>query len=294
VLTELLEGSLEVCDQHFAIAATGDFLSGVKEVDLPESELLENSMHFRNVVQGEDEFGFQARKALCHLFEVRCGEIVAIETQAEIGRVEVEEGIWPIESLEHFFIREVFNLHPREALVRRFDDFREALRIQSRRLRNMALVVQTADQSSVAVLQEIQVASRALDIGEQCRIGRLEQFVPSAAHKHEAKIAKQFLIMLLADAEEVHHLAIEVIQYFDFGRVFAEEHLRPSSERLDVCRVFRKDVDDLLRNRALAADVRQRSDHVWWNEFLALLNDRFGSTFIIFRSVVSSYANGCK
>ena len=36
----------------------------------------------------------------------------------------------------------------------------------------------------------------------------------------------------------------------------------PPAEWLNVCRVLRKDGNDSFRKRALAADIRERSDHV--------------------------------
>jgi hypothetical protein len=120
----------------------------------------------------------------------------------------------------------------------------------------VTLVVQIADQSGVAVFQQIQVTRCALDISERCRIGRFQEFMPPAAYQYEAEISEQFFVMLLADAEEVHHLAIEIVQYFDLRRVLAEENLRAAGKRFNICFVFRKYRDNLIGNRTLTADVR--------------------------------------
>ncbi len=60
---------------------------------------------------------------------------------------------------------------------------------------------------------------------------RLQQVKPLATHEKKAEIPEQFLMMQLADAEEVHNLAIQVIQDFHFGWLLAEEHLSASGER---------------------------------------------------------------
>jgi hypothetical protein len=62
--------------------------------------------------------------------------------------------------------------------------------------------------------------------------------------------------MLLADAEEVHHLAVEIVQNLDLRRLFAEKNLSASGKWLDIGCVFRKHLDDLLGNSTLAADIR--------------------------------------
>src|ERR1039458_2053065 len=67
--------------------------------------------------------------------------------------------------------------------------------------------------------------------------------------------------MLLAYAEEIYHLAVEIVQDLNLGWLLLEEHLCAARKRFDVCRVFRKDIDDLLRKRALASDVGQWTSH---------------------------------
>jgi hypothetical protein len=62
--------------------------------------------------------------------------------------------------------------------------------------------------------------------------------------------------MLLADAEKVHDIVVEVVQDFNLRGLFAEEHLRAAGERLDVRCMLGKNCNDLIGERALAADVR--------------------------------------
>jgi len=204
-------GALEIRDEHFFIAAASFLLRGVEQLDVTELELLEDSPHLGDIVQGKHEFCLQTRETLRHFLEVLCSEIVSIELQTEIRRVEVEECFRSIESLKDLFIREILKLHSRKSLVRLLDDFGKTFRIKSWRLRNVAFIVQVADQSGVAIFQEKQMSSSALDVGERPWIGRLEQLMPLPAHEHEAQIANQFLVMLLADAEKVHHLAVEIV-----------------------------------------------------------------------------------
>ena len=67
-----------------------------------------------------------------------------------------------------------------------------------------------------------------------------EQVEPRPAHEHEAEIPDELLVMLLADPEEVHDLAVEIVQDLDLRRLLAEEHLRAARECLDVRRVLRE------------------------------------------------------
>jgi len=245
----------EIGDEHFFVTSSNHVPGCVVDFDPADFEILEDRAHLRNVIEREHELAFQCREPRRHCFEVSGNKIVAIQLQAEIRRVEIEQRLRTVIAFEHLFVWQVLKLHPREPFVRIPDDLGEALRIESRRLLHAALVVQVADKSRIAVLQEIQVARRALDVGEHRGIRSLERIMPLAAHEHEAEIAKQLLVVLLADAEEVHHLAVEVVQDFDLGRFFAEKHLGPPGERFHVCCVLRKERDDLIGKPVLAADV---------------------------------------
>jgi hypothetical protein len=50
--------------------------------------------------------------------------------------------------------------------------------------------------------------------------------------------------MQLADAEEIHDLAVQVIQHFDRRGLLVKEHLCATRECLNVGRVFRKYLND--------------------------------------------------
>ena len=256
-------GVLEIRYKNFFVTATGQLLCGVGKFDLTELELLEDSPHLGNVIQRKNKLGLQSSQARRHGLEVSRREIVPIELQSEIRRVEVEKSLRPVKANEQLFVREILNLHPCKSHVRLFDDLRKAIWIQSGWLRNVTFIVQAADQSRIAVFQQIQVARCALDVGERFRIGRLEKLMPFPTHEHKAEIAEQFFVMLLAYPEEIHHLAVEIVQDLYLRRLFVEEDLCAARERLNVGCVFREDGDDLPRYRSFAADVGQRSDHVW-------------------------------
>src|ERR1017187_7413778 len=124
-------------------------------------------------------------------------------------------------------------------MVRFLNDLRQTFGVEPGWLRHAVPVVRMADESRIAVLQEIQLADRALNVGELRRIGVQKQFKPLPAHDYETQAANQFLVMLLAYAEEIYHLTVEVIQYLDLGRLLLEEHLRATRKRFAVRRVFR-------------------------------------------------------
>src|ERR1035437_319700 len=216
-------------------------------------------------------------------------EVELVELAAIVRGVKVTKRRRPVVPRTHLLIRQALNLHPREALVRFLDGLRQPFEIESRRLRHIASIVLIADASRIGVLLKIKVPCRSLDVGQGCRIGRLKQLVPLPAHKHITHVADEFFIVLLADAIEVHQLAVEVVQYLDLGRLLLEEHLCAASKRFDVRRVIRKYLDDLLCNRALTADVGQWTSHNSVSGFSGVALWRLDSTFMR-RSVAYSYA----
>ena len=57
--------------------------------------------------------------------------------------------------------------------------------------------------------------------------------------------------VLLADAEEVHELPVQIIQYLDLRRFLVEQDLSTVRERFDIRRVLREHLNQPLRKRAL-------------------------------------------
>jgi hypothetical protein len=77
----------------------------------------------------------------------------------------------------------------------------------------------------------------------------------SAAHESETEIPDELFVMPLADAEEIHDLTVEVVQHFDSGGLFVEEHLSAACECLDVSRVLREYLNDPLCETVLPTYV---------------------------------------
>jgi hypothetical protein len=62
-------------------------------------------------------------------------------------------------------------------------------------------------------------------------------------------------MMVLAHAEEIHDLAVLIVQDFHFGRRLVEEHLRTPGERFDVSRMLWEYRNEPLRKRTLSSYV---------------------------------------
>ncbi len=62
-------------------------------------------------------------------------------------------------------------------------------------------------------------------------------------------------MVVLADAEEIHDLVVEVVQNFDFRARLVKEHLCPARKGLDIGLMLRHELDDAFRERALSSDV---------------------------------------
>src|ERR1700739_3690479 len=117
------------------------------------------------------------------------------------------------------------------------EELREALGIVIRAVLDRDRKVAPHNQASVAVLLEEKETSRPLYIGECFRRRFLEEIEPPAARNGEAEIAHEFLIMLLADAEEVENVFIQIIEDSHSRSLFVKEHVRPAAEGLDIAGV---------------------------------------------------------
>ena len=84
-----------------------------------------------------------------------------------------------------------------------------------------------------------------------------------------------FFVMLLAYAEEVHHLPVKIVQDLDLGGFLLEKYLGTSRECFHERFVRRERIDDLLCYRALAADVGQGATHGSLFGFLSVVLWRF-------------------
>jgi hypothetical protein len=146
-------------------------------------------------------------------------------------------------------------------MMRFLDQFRQALRIEARGLYHGGTEILVVHTACVAGLLEIQKPRAALDVGEHFNVCCKEKIEVLPAYDGEPHKANQFLVVQLADAEEIHELAIEIVQNLDFGWFLLKKDLCSTGERLDVGLVLRKDRDDLFCNRAFAADVGERTSH---------------------------------
>src|SRR6185312_2484751 len=101
----------------------------------------------------------------------------------------------------------------------------------------------------------------SLNIREPFRARGPQKLEPLAACKHEPQIAKQLLVVGLADAEEVHDLSIEVIEDFDGQGLFMKQNPRSARECFHIRLVLRKYFADLLGEAVSPSYIRKRSDH---------------------------------
>lgn len=251
----------EICDDHFLEALSSDLLGGVWQLDAPCFELAEDLADLGCVVQGENEVALEETQSRGHLHKVIVLKVVPVELATVIWRVEVEERLWAIKMRQKLLVRQTLNLYTRQAFVGLFDEFWNTLRVEAGRLHDMALVAEPQNQARVAVLQEIEMASRTLYVGQCCGIRVLQQFMPFAAYDDEAEITDQFLEMLLADTEEIHDLAVQIVQDLNRRRFFVKEHLGSPGEDLNVRRMFGEDRNDVPGERTFAANVAEGPDH---------------------------------
>jgi hypothetical protein len=142
--------------------------------------------------------------------------------------------------------------------------FGDALRPIVRSLNYSIVIVRLKHQSTVAVLLKIEEAARSLDVSQKIRIACRELIIEPSAYQEESEIPCQFFVMPLANSKEVHYLAVEVIEHFDFGWFFVEEHLGAACERFDVRCMFGKERYKPSGKAILAADIRKRSNHESW------------------------------
>ena len=224
-------------------------------------ETAEEIPHLGHVVQRKHELAPEFPEALFELSEIGFAEIEPVETPPPIRRIEIKERGGAVEPAEDLLVRQAFDLDAGQAAVRFFDDLRHPFGIEARQRGNVIVVLPATDQARIRVLLEVEEPGGALDIGEALRVLNLKQLEPLSAHDDELQEPQQFLIVELADPEEVHDIAVQVVQNFSRRRFLVKEHLRSARERLHVGGVLGEDRDDLLRDAVLATDVRKRAAH---------------------------------
>ena len=137
-------------------------------------EAVEQVAHFRHVVQRQHELAAQTPLSRSASFSKSAVvEVVAVELPSQVRRVEVEERRRTVKSLEDFFVRQAFDLHPFQSLMGFFNELREAFEIESRRLDHVPVIVGMSHEARKRILEEIEIPRRPLNVRERCRIGRL-------------------------------------------------------------------------------------------------------------------------
>ena len=92
-----------------------------------------------------------------------------------------------------------------------FNELGKALQVKARRLDHVAVVDGIPHDARKAVPQQIEMTRGPLDIRQSRGVRGFQEIKPRAAHDRKPKIPQQLLIMLLADAVEIHDLAVQVI-----------------------------------------------------------------------------------
>jgi hypothetical protein len=236
----LLDLSLEIHDQDLAVTAARVLLGGVREFYPANMEAIEQGADFGYVVQGQDEFALDAFQTPREFPEVSLFEVIAIEFPPVVGRVEKEERRRPVVIAKDGVVREAVDLDPFQSLMRIFNELGEAFRVEPRWLDDVPMVDGMADEARERILQEIQIPGGPLDVGERRGIGRSNQVEVFAAHEREAQIPQQLFVMGLADAEEIHDLAVKIVQDLNLRRRLVKKYLCAACESFDVRRVLRK------------------------------------------------------
>ncbi len=145
----MLDGVLgrvsEVRDQQFMVAASGDLLRGVGEFNGAGCEPPEERPDLGHIVQRKNELGAQLAEPLRHHGELLRLQVVAVKLNIVVRRVEIEQTRGPVVTGEHFFVGQTFDLDARQAVVRLFDERRNAFRVESRRRVHAHGIVAVAD-----------------------------------------------------------------------------------------------------------------------------------------------------
>lgn len=123
------------------------------------------------------------------------------------------------------------------------------------------MVMLLQDETAEGILLEVEESARALDVREGTGLLGGKKTIPAAADETVIEIANQFLVMVLADPEEIDDFKIQIIENFDLGGFLVEEHLGAAGKGFDVGLVLGKESDDLGGKPVLAPDVGEGSDH---------------------------------
>lgn len=130
--------------------------------------------------------------------------------------------------------RQRLDLDSRHPFIHVVKDFGKSARVEARRAYYFRGVVTPVDEGGVAVLLQVEKSCGALDVCEACRVLVLENIEPFTPDKDELQVSAEFLVVLLEATKEISDFAVEIIQNFDLGWLFAEEHLTAAQEYLGI------------------------------------------------------------
>src|ERR1019366_4377888 len=179
-------------------------------------KLVEQGSYLGHIIQRKDEFPAQLFETFCHRGKFFRAQVVPVQASAKVRRIKIEQCVGSVEARQHFLIRKGFDLDSCQSLVCAFDQLRQAVEVEAGGLDDMPVVARIQDETRKTILEEIQLTCCPLDIGQGRRVCRLQKLEPFPADEDELEISDQLLMMLLANAEKIHDLPVQIVQYFHF------------------------------------------------------------------------------
>jgi len=111
------------------------------------------------------------------------------------------------------------------------EEFRQTLGVVIRAVLDRNGKVAPHNKASVAVFLEEKEAGGTLYVSEGFRRRFLEEIEPATARNGEAEVPHEFFIMLLADAEKIEDVLVQVVKEFHLRGLLMEKHLSRSSPK---------------------------------------------------------------
>lgn len=218
--------------------------------------------HLRNIIERQQEPAsqfFQSAREFCEILVLK---IEFVMVPVVVRWIEVKERGLPVTFPQHFLIRQAFKLHMEQTFVGVLDQLRKGLGVVVRPILHRDYKAAPPHEAAVTILLEEKEASCALDVCESLRVGFVEYFEPPSAHDTIAEIANQFVIMHLANAEEIENVFVQIVQDLNLRWFLMEEHLGTAAKRLTVAGVSGDQRNYCAGEPVLAAHVGYRSNHV--------------------------------
>jgi hypothetical protein len=198
----------KIRDEKFTEAFSGLALSGVVKLYPSKNVVAEELPYFGNVVERQDKLAAYVSQPFLKLDEVILLEIEAVQLPAPVRRVEIEEGVRTVITLEDFLIRKGFDLDLMQPLVRVFNELREAPRIEVRRSGDAIVIVAVHDEPAERIFLEVEEPRRPLNVREALRVLFVEELEPTPANENVIQVTQKLFVVGLADTEKVHNVAV--------------------------------------------------------------------------------------